>query len=73
MTVREMVKNLLDTGTPFDYKNVDFLKLLKLIMKHHKKHRDSANASDPALLVGFDSNPDKNQIYIEKDRTFEDE
>jgi hypothetical protein len=27
----------------------------------------------PPLLVGNDSNPDKNQIYIDKEKTFEDE
>lgn len=62
-----MVKNLEETGTPFDYKGVDF----KPMPKKHKKDQHMVDA--PPLLVGYDSNPDKNQIYIEKDKTFEDE
>ncbi len=62
-----MVKNLEETGTPFDYKDVDFESMLK----KHKKDQHMANV--PPMLVGYDSNPDKNQIYIEKEKTFEDE
>jgi hypothetical protein len=41
-----------------------------LLEKHHK---DTNDAQMPPLLVGNDSNPDKNQIYIDKEKTFEDE
>lgn len=59
-----MVKNLEETGTPFDYKDVNF---------EPKQKKDKHMADVPPLLVGYDGNPDKNQIYIEKDKTFEDE
>jgi hypothetical protein len=40
MTVREMVKHLLETGTLFDYKNVDFTKLCD---KHEQFEADLAD------------------------------
>ena len=61
-----MVKNLEETGTPFDYKDVNF-------EPTKKQKKDKHMADVPPLLVGYDSNPDKNQIYIEKEKTFEDE
>lgn len=68
-----MIENLLETGTPFDYKDVDFAQILKLLQKHRRKSKDMSDAQMPPLLVGNDSNPDKNQIYIDKEKTFEDE
>lgn len=34
--------------------------------------RDS-NLMDEIPSVGVDNNPDKNQMYVDKDRTFEDD
>jgi hypothetical protein len=65
-----MIENLLESGTPFDYKDVDFGKIMGILEKHRK---DKNDAQMPPLLVGNDSNPDKNQIYIDKEKTFEDE
>ena len=67
-----MIKNLLDTGTPFDYKDVDFGRILNLL-NHHNHKNDKQNAQMPPLDVGIDSNPDKNQMYVDKEGTFEDE
>lgn len=73
LTPEKMVHNLLETGTPFDYKDVDFDKVWELLKKHHHNNKDKMQAQMPALSVGEDSNPDKNQIYIDKEKTFEDE
>jgi hypothetical protein len=62
-----MVKNLEETGTPFDYRDVDFGRPM------NSKNDNHFAITDPPLTVGEDNNPDKNQIYIDKDKTFEDE
>jgi len=53
-----MVKNLLHTGTPFDYGDEQFV-----------DEYNTRNA--PPIMVGERNNPTKNQIYIDKD--WEDE
>lgn len=58
-----MVGNLLETGTLFDYMDVDFRRLLD--------RQDSQLANDPTLIVGEQNIPDRDNRYIEK--TFEDE
>jgi hypothetical protein len=74
-----MVKNLLETGTPFDYKDVDFDNLNKLISKYRANHSNSETNDllnldlDAPVQIGQDDSPDKNQKYIDKDKSFEDE
>lgn len=58
-----MVGNLLETGTLFDYEDVDFRKLLN--------RQDAQSANDPTLMVGERDIPDRDNRYVEK--TFEDE
>lgn len=62
-----MVGNLLETGTPFDYKAVDF----------SKRKSDANKASAPTIQVGEQDIPDRDIIFIDKgaddDMTFEDE
>jgi hypothetical protein len=62
-----MVSNLLETGTPFDYKGIDF-----------SKQKDRNQISDqPVLEVGERDIPDRDFIFMDKgaddDPTFEDE
>lgn len=68
-----MIRNLLETGTPFDYKDMDFGKIISLLEKHNGQNQNAVDGLMPPLSVGEDSNPDKNQIYIDKEKTFEDE
>lgn len=81
-----MVKNLEETGTPFDYKEVDFGTLMSPQKgdryprkKDQLVERDDQYAEDhtrlaehKGLLVGYDSNPEKNQMFVDQERTFED-
>ena len=57
LTPPEMVDNLLETGTPFDYKDIDFGKVVKLVQKHKHQPKDILHVLAPALTVGEDSNP----------------
>lgn len=67
-----MVGNLLETGTLFDYKDIDFTDLVKsLVQNKDMAFADAPNPQTPAIMVGERDIPDKDNRYIEKD--FEDE
>lgn len=57
-----MVTNILETGTPFDYKEEDFTKF---------SPKDTLFNNDPAIMVGERDIPDRDNRYI--DKSFEDE
>jgi hypothetical protein len=67
-----MVENYLETGTPFDYADKDFGKIIRDLFKKYKGKNDKSSADDvPAIEVGEEDIPDRDNIYI--DKTFEDE
>lgn len=66
-----MVLNLLETGTPFDYSKENFNKFIMKILKKKKKKKDILSADVPAIEVGEQDIPDRDNRYI--DKTFEDE